>query len=98
MNNCLKSGQNKLLFSSLGHCFQATGADIDTNPAAALKNCRPLDIRQELTFRLSLREAHVMATHRPLATHFTFRHNFTLFDGHLVGVQMKGDQKVTLFI
>jgi hypothetical protein len=83
---------------SFGHRLETARADIDAHPTAALINGRALDIRQKLPFCLSLREAYVLTAHRPLATHFTFSHNFTLFDGYPVGVQMKGDQLVTLFI
>jgi hypothetical protein len=84
-----------MLQLSFCHSFQATGADVNTYPAAALINRRPLDIGQKLPLCLTLREAHVMATHRPLATYFTFRHNFTLLNGCPVGIQIKGDYLVT---
>jgi len=35
-----------------------------------------------------------VAAHRPLATYFTFRHNFTLPDAYAKGVQTKGDRTV----
>lgn len=76
----------------LRHRLEATGADVTSNAAAILVDSRPLDVRPELTLRLPLREAHVMAAHRPLATYFTFRHNFTLPDVRRGGVQTEGDQ------
>jgi len=62
----------------LDHRFEAARADVTANPLAVLQDGRPLDIRPELALRLSLGEAHIVAAHRPLATYFTFRHNFTL--------------------
>jgi hypothetical protein len=76
-------------------CFQTAGADVNTYPATTLINRRPLDIGQKLPLCLPLGETHVMATHRPLATYFTFRHNFTLLNRCPVETQIKGDTLVT---
>jgi len=72
------------------HRLEATGADIAPNAAAVLVESGPLDIRPELALRLPLGEANVVAAHRPLATYITFRHNFTLPDARLGGVQSRG--------
>lgn len=79
---------------NLGHRLEAASADVKTyTPPTLLYGCA-LNIRPELALRLALGEAHIVAAHRPLATYFTFRHNFTLPDAHADGVQIKGDRSV----
>ena len=80
--------------SGLCRGLQAARAKIATHSTAVLIDSRSLDIRPELPFGLALRKAHVMTAHRPLATHFTFGHNFTLPDALVVGLQTKGDRSV----
>jgi len=82
------------LDSDLRHRLEAAGADVDTHAAATLHDSCLLDIRQELPLCLTLRETYLVAAHRPLATYFTFRHNFTLPNAHAEGVQTKGDRAV----
>jgi hypothetical protein len=78
----------------LRHRLEATSADVEPHATAALHDRRPLDVRPELTLGLTLRETYIVAAHRPLATYFTFSHNFTLPDAGADGVQIKGDQSV----
>lgn len=82
------------LDSDLRHRLKATGADMKTHATAALHDSSFLDIRKKLPLCLALRETYIVAAHRPLATYFTFRHNFTLPDAHADGVQIKGDRPV----
>lgn len=67
---------------------------MEAHTATVLYNRRLLNVRPELPLGLTLREAHIMAAHRPLATYITFSHNFTLPDARFGGVQIKGDRLV----
>lgn len=78
----------------LRHRLEAAGADMETHATTTLHDRCLLDIRPELTLGLALRETYIVAAHRPLATYFTFRHNFTLPDAGADGVQIKGDRSV----
>lgn len=84
--------KNRIVELDFRHRFEAARANVASNAAAILIDSSPLDIRPELALRLLLRETHIVAAHRPLATYFTFRHNFTLPDARLSGVQTKGDR------
>ena len=77
-----------------GHRLEAARANVQAYATAALFHSRPLNIRPELPLRLALGETHIVAAHRPLATYFTFRHNFTLPDARFGSVQIKGDRSV----
>jgi len=92
LSNEMNCKRDRLLELSLGHRFEAACANIAPNAAAVLIDSSPLNIRPELTLRLPLGEAHILTAHRPLATYITFRHNFTLPDARLGGVQTKGDR------
>ncbi len=89
----LKQAMERRYALNFGHCLKATGADVEAHAATALLDSRPLNVRQELPFGLVLGEANLVAAHRPLATYFTFRHNFTLPDAP-ISVQIKGDRMV----
>ena len=72
------SARNHGRLLAFRHRLEAACADVLADLATVDEDRRPLYIRLELPLRLFLREAYVMARHRPLATDFTFRHNFTL--------------------
>ena len=64
--------------SGLSCGLQATSANVLTNFTAVFPESSLLHIRLKLPLCLSLRETHILARHRPLATDLTFSHNFTL--------------------
>ena len=75
----------------LGQRLDAACAKLLANAAAIFVDADPLNIRLKLPLRLLLRETYFVARHRPLATIFTFRHNFTLPGGRKLATQTKGD-------
>lgn len=67
-----------IAFSGLGYGFEATSAEVFPHLAAVFVEGNTLNVGLKLPLRFALRETDVMTTQRPLATYFTFSHNFTL--------------------
>lgn len=67
-----------IAFLAFRHGLDAAGAQILAHFATIFVEGDALDVGLKLPLRLALRETDVMSRQRPLATYFTFSHNFTL--------------------